>query len=185
MTVSITEVENVWKQADCLWTEQQVEQSIAREAQAIAASLGDKNPLVLVVMKGGLVFGAKLMMLLQFPLELDYIHVTRYGMGLSGSDLQWKVTPQESLENRHVLIVDDILDEGQTLAAIKLVCESQGAASVTAAVLVDKQHDRKTDPAFRAEFTCLDIPDRYIFGYGMDYKGYLRNAAGIFAVKGQ
>ncbi len=185
MSVSVSEVQTVWKEADCLWTEQQVEEAITRVAQAISKDLGDKNPLVLVVMRGGMVFGAKLMMQMQFVLELDYIHVTRYGIGLSGSELQWRVAPHKSVENRHVLILDDILDEGLTLAAIMRACESQGAASVQAAVLVDKQHDRKSYPGFRADYTGLEIPDRYIFGYGMDYKGYLRNATGIFAVKGK
>jgi hypoxanthine phosphoribosyltransferase len=184
MNVSIPEVENVWKEADCLWTAEQVEQAIAVQAAAITRQLGDKNPLALVVMRGGLMFGAQLLLQLRFPLEVDYIHVTRYGRGLSGSELQWKVTPAESMENRHVLILDDILDEGLTLEAIMQACESQGAASVTSAVLVEKKHDRRPHPDFRADYTCLDVPDRYVFGYGMDYKGYLRNANGIYAVKG-
>ena len=184
MSVSIEEVDSVWKQADCLWSNQQVDRAIESQAQAIEGRLADKNPLVLVVMKGGLMFGASLLLKLRFPLEVDYIHVTRYGMGLSGSELQWKVTPQESLEGRHVLIVDDILDEGLTLEAIMQASLSQGAASVASAVLVEKMHDRKPHPEFRADFTCLEVPDRYVFGYGMDYKGYLRNADGIYAVKG-
>jgi hypoxanthine phosphoribosyltransferase len=186
MSVSVTEVQTVWKEADCLWTEQQVDESITRVAQTISAEFADKNPLVLVVMKGGMVFGSRLLLQLQFPLELEYVHVSRYGKGLSGgADMLWKAAPPPSVAKRHVLVIDDILDEGVTLAAIVQACESQGAKSVRSAVLVDKQHDRKSDPDFRADYTCLQIPDRYIFGYGMDYKGYLRNAAGIFAVKGQ
>ena len=184
MSVTIEEVDSVWKEADCLWSQQQVERAIETQAQIIEAQLGDKNPLVLVVMKGGLMFGSSLLLKLRFPLEVDYIHVTRYGMGLSGSELQWKVTPQESLDGRHVLIVDDILDEGLTLEAIMQACLSQGAASVASAVLVEKKHARKPNPDFHADFTCLEVPDRYVFGYGMDYKGYLRNADGIYAVKG-
>lgn len=184
MNVSIPEVESVWKEADCLWSAAQVQQAIEAQAAVIQQQLGDKNPLVLVVMRGGLMFGAQLLLKLRFPLEVDYIHVTRYGRGLSGSELQWKVTPSESMENRHVLILDDILDEGLTLEAIMQACESHGAASVTSAVLVEKLHDRKPNPDFKATFTCLEVPDRYVFGYGMDYKGYLRNADGIYAVKG-
>jgi hypoxanthine phosphoribosyltransferase len=184
MNVSIPEVESVWKDADCLWTAEQVERAIEAQAKAITQQLADKNPLVLVVMRGGLMYGAQLLLKLRFPLEVDYIHVTRYGRGLSGSELQWKVTPAESMENRHVLILDDILDEGLTLEAIMQACESHGAASVTSAVLVEKKHDRRPHPDFRASYTCLEVPDRYVFGYGMDYKGYLRNANGIYAVKG-
>jgi len=184
MNVSMSEVENVWKEADCLRTAEQVDKAIEEQAAAITAQLGDANPLVLVVMRGGLMYGARLLLKLQFPLEMDYIHVTRYGRGLSGSELQWKVTPAESMENRHVLILDDILDEGLTLEAIMQACEAQGAATVTSAVLVEKRHDRKPNPDFKANHTCLEVPDRYVFGYGMDYKGYLRNADGIYAVKG-
>lgn len=183
MTVSLEEVDRVWKEADCLWSEQQVERAIDGLVQQIETDLQDKNPLVLTVMNGGLVFTSKLIMRLNFPLELDYIHVTRYGFGLTGNELQWKVTPQETLENRTILIVDDILDEGQTLQSIIQACQSQGAKEVRSAVLIEKLHDRKSDPDFKADYTALEVEDRFIFGYGMDYKGYLRNASGIYAVK--
>lgn len=184
MTVSMEEVDQVWKEADCLWSEQQVERAIDTMARQIDQDLKDENPLVLTVMNGGLVFTAKLMMRLTIPLELDYIHVTRYGFGLTGDELQWKVTPQENLENRSILILDDILDEGQTLQSIIRACEAQGAKAVRSAVLVEKLHDRKSDPDFKADYTALEVEDRFVFGYGMDYKGYLRNATGIYAVKG-
>ena len=183
MTVSLEEVERVSQEADCLWSEQQVERAIDGIAQQIEKDLQDKNPLVLTVMNGGLVFTSKLIMRLNIPLELDYIHVTRYGFGLTGNELQWKVTPQESLANRTILIVDDILDEGQTLQSIIQACQAQGAKEVRSAVLIEKLHDRKSDPNFKADYTALEVEDRFIFGYGMDYKGYLRNASGIYAVK--
>jgi hypoxanthine phosphoribosyltransferase len=184
MSVNVSEVDAIWREADCLWTEQQIERAIELVGQQIEADLADKNPLVLVVMKGGLMFGARLMMRMRFPLEMDYIHVTRYGMETSGTELLWKVLPQHSLQGRHVLIVDDILDEGQTLCKIVESFNTQGAQSIRCAVLVDKLHDRKYNPNFKADYTCLEVPDRFVFGYGMDYKGYLRNADGIYAVKG-
>ena len=184
MSVSVEEVDRIWKEADCLWTEQQIERAIESVAQQIEIDLADKDPLVLVVMKGGMMFGARLTMRLRFPLELDYVHVTRYGMKTSGAELDWKVPPQHSIENRHVLVVDDILDEGQTLYKVLESCREQGVASVRCAVLVDKVHDRKFRADFKADYTCLEVVDRYVFGYGMDYKGYLRNADGVYAVKG-
>ena len=184
MSVTVEEVDKIWREADCIWTEHQIERAIETVSQQIEADLAHKNPLVLVVMKGGLMFGARLLMRLRFALEMDYIHVTRYGMETSGNELLWKVLPQHPLEGRHVLVVDDILDEGQTLYKIMESCRSQKAATVQCAVLVDKKHDRKYDPDFKAHYTCLDVPDRFVFGYGMDYKGYLRNADGICAVKG-
>lgn len=184
MSVTVSEVDTIWREADCIWTEQQIERAIESIGQKIEEDLADKNPLVLVVMKGGLMFGASLMMRMRFPLEIDYIHVTRYGMETSGSELLWKVLPQHSLEGRHVLVVDDILDEGKTLYKILESFKTQNVASLRCAVLVDKIHDRKYEPSFKADYTCLEVPDRFVFGYGMDYKGYLRNADGIFAVKG-
>ncbi|HGN3348776.1 TPA: phosphoribosyltransferase family protein [Pseudomonas aeruginosa] len=86
--------------------------------------------------------------------------------------------------DRDVLIIDDILDEGHTLSAIIDFCKHAGARAVHTAVLVDKEHERKARPDLKASFTGLYCADRYVFGYGMDYKGYWRNAAGIFAVKG-
>ncbi len=184
MSPTIAEVDSVWKEADCIWSEQQIERAIDQIAIRIAEDLNDQNPLVLVVMKGGLVFGARLLTRLRFPLEVDYVHATRYGMATSGADLNWIVPPQHDVKGRHLLIVDDILDEGQTLYKVIASCKEQGAASVKCAVMVDKQHDRKYKSDFKADYTCLDVPDRYVFGYGMDYKGYLRNADGIYAVKG-
>lgn len=178
------EVKKVWEEADCLWSQQQVTDAIDRLALEVTRALQHENPVVLVVMTGGLVFGSELMMRMQFPLTLDYVHASRYGQHLSGNQLQWKVPVPVSIEGRAVLIVDDILDEGATLAALIASCHEAGAKSVQTAVLVDKIHERKFDPSLKADFTALSIPDRYIFGYGMDYKGYLRNAAGIYAVKG-
>ena len=185
MSVTLEEIDKIWKEADCLWSEQQVERAIDVVAQQVEADLSDKNPLLLTVMNGGLVFSSKLTMRLKFPLELDYIHVSRYGEGLSGGELHWKVTPRKNLENRSVLIVDDILDEGYTLQSIIEACDAQGAGEVRSVVLIDKKHDRKVSEDFKADYTAIEVEDRYIFGYGMDYKGYLRNATGIYAVKGQ
>lgn len=184
MSVTTTEVEQIWKEADCLWTGQQIERAIEAVANTIEQDLSEHNPLVLVVMKGGMMFGSSLCLKLRFPLEVDYVHVTRYGMETSGSELHWKVPPQHSIAGRDVLVLDDILDEGQTLYKLLQSCREQGVASVRCAVLVDKLHDRKYKADFKADYTCLEVPDRYVFGYGMDYKGYLRNAEGIYAVKG-
>jgi hypoxanthine phosphoribosyltransferase len=98
--------------------------------------------------------------------------------------LHWKALPQLPFLDRVVLVVDDILDEGHTLQAILNAIRAQGAREVFTAVLVDKQHDRKASPDLKADFVGLEAPDRYLFGYGMDYKEYWRNAAGIYAVKG-
>lgn len=180
--MDINTLNAVINNAQCLHDEAQVEAAIDRLAAQISAELSASNPLVLCVMNGGIVLTGRLVTRLKFALQIDYIHATRYREALHGADLQWRVTPAASLDGRTVLVVDDIFDEGETLAAIKQWCEDNGAHKVYTAVLVDKQHDRKTARIKQADFTALFVEDKYVFGYGMDYKGYWRNAAGIFAV---
>ncbi len=174
----------VLEEADCLADRVTVEAALDRMAAAITASIGKKNPLVFCVMNGGLIVTGQLLTRLAFPLETGYLHATRYGRETSGGDLEWKAPVQVDVAGRTVLLVDDILDEGVTLLALADACRSRGAREVMTAVLLDKQHDRKACPGYRADFTGLEIPDRFVFGYGLDYDGMWRNAAGIYAVKG-
>ena len=171
-------------EADCLATPQQVEAALDRLAAAIDDRLRGSNPLVYCVMNGGMVLAGRLLCRLDFPLQLAYLHATRYGNKLCGDLLDWRVRPTEDLRGRTVLVPDDILDEGHTLKAILDHFKEEGVAAVYSAVLVHKVHQRKAEPGMRAGFSGLDIEDRYLFGCGMDYKGYWRNAPGIFALKG-
>lgn len=177
-------MQQLFHDADCLYSEQQVHEAIIELGNDIGARIGDRNPVILTVMNGGLVFSGQLLMKITFPLEIDYVHATRYGDETVGHNLTWIAKPRTSLKGRCVLVVDDILDEGNTLLEIIQYCQNQGASEVLTAVLVDKKHNRKADQQFKADFTGLEVEDRFIFGYGMDYKGYWRNAPGIFAVKG-
>ncbi len=183
MSIDLNHVRQVMADADCLYTAAQLDATIERLAGEISRDLADSNPLVFCVMNGGLIFAGKLLPLLNFPLELSYLHATRYRGATSGGELFWKARPEVSLEGRTVLIIDDIFDEGHTLAAIVDYCHQAGSQSVKTAVLIDKEHDRKT-PHTQADYIGLPCVDRYIFGYGMDYRGYWRNAPGIYAVKG-
>lgn len=182
--VELEEIKQVYQEADQLFSTEEVDQAISRMATAISERLGDQNPVVFCVMNGGLVITGQLLTRLDFPLEASYLHATRYRNTTSGHSLEWKVPPMSAFRGRPVLVVDDILDEGHTLVEIMEHCRNEGASEVYAAVLIDKRHDRKARPGLKADFTGLEIEDRYIFGYGMDYKGYWRNAPGIFAVKG-
>ncbi|MBU30404.1 MAG: hypoxanthine-guanine phosphoribosyltransferase [Pseudomonadales bacterium] len=184
MAVELQHIKEVMAEADCLFTEADVEAALQRMADDINIRLSDSNPIVYSVMNGGLIISGKLLPKLPFPMEVGYLHATRYRNKLSGGELFWKARAEHSLAGRTVLIIDDILDEGHTLAAIVEYCRDAGAEHVYTAVLLDKQHDRKAYPGMRADFTGMDVEDRYIFGYGLDYKGYWRNAAGIFALKG-
>lgn len=182
--MKIDEANKVLSEADLLAGEAEVMAAIGRLATEITASLKEANPVLLCIMNGGLIFAGQLMTKLVFPLAVDYVHATRYGQETNGAGLNWTVRPQLDLQGRTVLLLDDILDEGVTLAAIADYCRQQGAAKVLMAVLVEKLHLRKVTPGMRADFSGLEVGDRFLFGYGLDYKGYWRNAPGIYAVKG-
>ena len=171
-------------EADLLVTNSAVEAAITRMAEEITDQLQDSDPILLCVMNGGLIFTGQLLTRLVFPLEVDYVHATRYGHETNGANLHWTVRPQLDMKGRTVLLLDDILDEGVTLAAIAAYCRQQGASEILMAVLVEKLHLRKVTPGMRADFTGIEVGDRFLFGYGLDYKGYWRNAPGIYAVKG-
>lgn len=148
-------------------------------AAQISARLAGRDPLLVCVMTGGVVPFGKLLPRLAFPFQIDYVHATRYQNTLMGGALEWRVPPAQNPNGRPVLLIDDILDEGATLAGIEARYRAEGANEVYKAVLVVKNRARTHDTA--VEFYGLEVPDRYVFGYGMDYKGYLRNACGIFA----
>lgn len=176
------DAKDAFDSADCLYTDKQVKDAIARMGTEITSSLAERDPLVLCVMTGALIPAGHLLTCLKFPLQLDYIHATRYRGETVGGRLHWIVRPTHTLKGRTILIVDDIYDEGVTLSEIVDYCWSEGAEEVQTAVLINKLHDRKTK--MKINYVGLETGDRYLFGYGMDYHGYLRNMPGIYAVKG-
>jgi len=182
--MTLAEANQILADADLLADGQAVTDAISRMAGEISSRLSECCPVALCVMNGGLIFAGQLLTRLLFPLEVGYVHATRYGQDTSGSQLNWITHPGNDLRGRTVLLLDDILDEGVTLAAIADWCRQQGAEQVLMAVLVDKLHDRKVVPGFQADFTGIETEDRFLFGYGLDYRGYWRNAPGIYAVKG-
>ncbi len=184
MSVPLSEVQQVMQEADTLYTPADIEQAMDRMAEGITREMADSNPVVFSVMNGALVLTGQLVTRLHFPLEISYLHATRYRGETTGSDLDWRAFPAQDVSGRSVLIVDDIYDEGGTLSAIVDHCYEAGASEVKIAVLVNKDHDRKERPDMPIHFEGLKCVDRYIFGFGMDYKGYWRNAPGIYAVKG-
>ena len=171
----------VLKHADLVCGEDELSAAVRRLAQQITALLAERVPLVLSVMGGAVVFTGQLLPLLRFPLEFDYIHVTRYRGSTQGGSVQWKVEPRPQLAGRVVLVVDDILDEGHTLAAIRDRVLQEGAAAFYSAVLADKDIGR-TKP-IRADFVGVTVPNRYVFGFGMDVEGAWRNLPAIYAVQ--
>lgn len=177
------EASAVFRDAECLHDVAAVEGALDRLALEITAAMDTLAPLLLCPMSGAVVFAGQLLPRLHFPLELDYLHATRYRGTTTGGALEWRARPATPLIGRHVLVVDDVLDRGVTLAAILAWCREAGAASVRCAVLVAKECPREA--AVDADFIGLYAPDRYLFGYGMDWHGYWRNAPGIYAVAGR
>ena len=167
--------------AEIIYSESEVTAAVSQLAEKITEKLGETNPLVLCVMSGGVPFAGHLMVQLKFPLTFDYLHVTRYGQDTSGGALSWRAAPWTSVKDRTVLILDDILDEGLTLAAIVERIKEQGAKACYTAVATDKLNGK--NKPIQADFVALTVPDRFVFGYGMDVRGAWRNLPAIYAMK--
>lgn len=176
------EARKILDEADLLVSADESAAAVRRVAGEIGQRLADSNPLVLAVMGGAVVFTGQLLPQLGFPLDFDYLHVTRYGDVTHGGKLQWIVEPRAPVAGRVVLVLDDILDEGVTLAAIAERLLAQGASEVLCAVFADKNLGRAKPIA--ADFVGVQLPNRYVFGYGMDVKGAWRNLPAVYAVKG-
>jgi hypoxanthine phosphoribosyltransferase len=168
--------------SDLVCGEAEVQAAIAHLATRIDERLREAYPVVLVVMGGAVVFAGQLLPRLRFPLDLDYVHATRYGSATQGGGIAWRVNPPEGVRGRAVLVLDDILDGGQTLRAIRDELKALGATQVLCAVLVEKI--LAVPKPITADFVGLRIPDRFVFGCGMDAKGFWRNLPEIRAMRG-
>lgn len=183
MSTMDQESQQVFDNADILYDPNAVSAAYDQMAAQITQRVGHNNPVFLPIMLGGLFVASELMKRLKFPLQIDYLHATRYRGELHGGDLIWKVMPGIDLAGRVVVVIDDILDEGHTLAAVQRALHAQEPAELITTVLVEKQHDRRA-PNVEVDVVGLKAEDRYLFGCGMDYKGYLRQHPAIYAVKG-
>jgi len=173
----------VLAEAELIYSAEQIHQAIDQLAQKINSRFENVSQpvIVLPIMNGGLILSGHLVTRFNFPVEIDYLHATRYRNTTTGSELHWKVKPQHSLKDRTLLVIDDIFDEGYTLHAVLDFCKSEGAEQVYSAVLVEKNHPRPK-ASIKSDFIGLCVEDRYVFGFGMDYKGYHRNLNAIYAV---
>ena len=188
----LPELSEAMRSAELIHDRAAIEAAIARMAGEIAADYRDggvapdaaSRPLFLTVMHGGLPFAARLALDIGargLDLEFDYLHATRYRGETTGGGLVWKHRPATPLHGRRVLLVDDIVDEGHTLAAVRQWCRGQGAAEVRIAALAVKRHERCV-AGLEADYAGLEVPDRYVFGYGMDYHEQGRNLPAIYAL---
>lgn len=175
-------IQTILEEATCLYSFTEVNEALDRMANEITHKLKEANPLILCVMTGALITTGHLVTRLHFPLEIDYIHVTRYRGTTRGGDLHWLVEPRNSLKDRTVIIVDDIMDGGLTLSAIMDYCKQGGAKEIYSAVMVSKNRTREPGVNFEPTFVGVTTEDKYLFGFGLDYEEYLRNVPGIYAV---
>lgn len=167
--------------SEVLVSQAQIDQAISRLAEQISADLAEKNPLLLCVMMGALPFTGALMSKLRFPLDVDYLHASRYGENTVGTTLAWRAFPQQPVQGRVVLVVDDILDEGVTLAAVRDRLLQMGAAEVKIVAFAEKQNNKQKP--VKADYLGVSLPDRFVFGFGMDVQGAWRNLPEIYAVR--
>jgi len=176
-------IQAILAKSECLYHFSELEIALDHMADAITEKLQNSNPLILCVMIGALIPTGHLLTRLNFPLEVDYIHATRYRGSMRGGDLHWLVEPRTQLKDRTVLVVDDVMDGGLTLAAIMDYCQQNGAKKVYTAVMVDKKREREPGVHFEPDFIGIQTENRYLYGFGLDYEEYLRNLPGIYAVK--
>jgi len=179
--LSSKEAGQILDTAEQIYSAEVVLETVKRMAADITVALSEKYPLVLSVMGGAVVFTGQLLPLLKFPLNFDYLHVSRYNNKTRGEKIDWKVAPHANVQDRVVLVLDDILDEGITLAAIRERIMDNGAKAFYSAVFADK--DISKPKPIRADFVGVILPDRYVFGFGMDIHGSWRNLPAIYAVK--
>lgn len=183
ISISPQKAEDVFSRSKLLISPDVLHVAFDRMGREITDKLADKNPVMICIMNGGLMFTGELMRRISFPLEFDYVHASRYGDDIKpGENLRWKKFPSRNLDNRCVLLLDDVLDGGVTFAKIRDYCFEHGASEVYTAVMVDKAASRDSLGVQKADFTGVDVGDEYIFGFGLDYYGYLRNKDGIFAI---
>jgi len=176
------EARRLLQEAELICDAKLVQQEVARMARDITEQLGEAFPIVLSVMGGAAVFTGQILPQLTFPLEFGAIEVTRYNNDIQGREITWRLSPRDNVRGRTVLVLDDILDEGITLAAIEKKLLEMGAARVLMGVFCDKDLGRQRP--VKADFVGLKVPDRYVFGFGMDAYGLWRNLPAIYALKG-
>ncbi len=177
----MTEYEAILAQSDLLYSMENINQAMDELAQELVRDYADKNPLMLCVMNGAVMTAGHLLPRLTFKMELDYIHASRYGDKTAGGELLWRAEPVTKITDRHVVLIEDIYDEGITVSALREYCLKAGALSVSCVALLDKQHVSKKDAS--PEYVGLSVPNRYVFGFGMDVEGYWRNLPAIYAMK--
>lgn len=183
MNMNETDLNRILQQSRLVVSADEIDKTTTRMASEIDIRYQGKVPLVICIMNGGLMLTAHLMSKVKIHANIDYLQTSRYKGNTRGGKLHWRAEPQQPLEGRSVILVDDIFDEGQTLLNIVEYCRNQGASDVYSVVLLDKKHDRKVN-GLRPDLIGLEVEDAYLIGFGMDYQEYFRHLPAIYAVQG-
>ncbi len=168
--------ERVYNQSKLLFSEQQVNHAVDRLAVRLSARLANTEPVILCMMNGGVTFSAAVMQRLHMPLQFDYMHLSRYRDSCTGGQIEWRAKPQSDLQNRTVVLIDDICDQGASLLEAVRAVQSRDAGEVITAVLVRRQ---RPDACFEPDFAALECGSGFVLGWGMDFAGYGRNLSSI------
>lgn len=179
--MNITTARKILDTADLITSAEEIQKAITKLAHDISVDYADKYPLVLTVMGGALIYSGQLLPQINVVMECDYLHVSRYGDVTTGGKLVWIAAPRVSLVGRDVIVLDDILDEGVTLSNVRKHLLGQGAKTCATAVLCEKEIGK--DKPISADYVGIRLPNRFVFGFGMDVKGMWRNLPAIYAVK--
>ncbi|MDA7742345.1 hypoxanthine-guanine phosphoribosyltransferase [Francisellaceae bacterium] len=175
-------IKEVHAESDILISESELNLAFDNVAKQLNIDLADKNPIFVCCMNGGLMFTSEIVKRLTMPLQIDYVHASRYRNDYEGGKLNWIKEHNIDFKDRTVVLLDDILDGGITLAEIKKFYEAGGAGEVLTTVMLDKITDREHAGLKSADYVGLPVEDLYVYGFGLDYHGYLRNVPAIYAV---
>ena len=178
-----TNPREILKSSTLIADKQEVAAAVKFLGEIVNAHYGDREIILLIVMTGAVMPAAWLAAELKMPVQMDFVHATRYAGQTEGGEIEFRVPPRLNLEGHDVLIIDDIYDIGLTLQMIEGYCESRGARSVNSAVLVRKVHDRETTGTL-PKFIGMEVEDKYIFGCGMDVYENWRHLDEIRALEG-
>lgn len=178
----LQKIQEVLDKATKFISAEEINLALDKIASEMNQTLVDSNPIFVCVLHGAIVAFGNLLPRLNFHLEVDYAHVTRYMGKTSGGEIVWKAKPVCDFNNRNVVVFDDIFDGGITLAVLKKYFLEQGASKVYTATLIDKRKPREQEELQEVDFYGIAIEDKFIFGYGLDYDDYLRNTKDIYVV---
>jgi hypoxanthine phosphoribosyltransferase len=157
-----------------LFTESEIVAGIDRVAASVTEAYRGRDFTVVSVLKGACIFSSDLIRRIPIPLELAFVSASSYGDGTEAGELKLNFLPtNQEIEGRNLLLVDDILDTGNTLNRLSAALAERGAAEVSTCVFLDKPARRQVD--FEADFRCFEVEDLFVVGYGLDYAGRYRN----------